>query len=246
MDHPNHHMEIIAHRGASHDAPENTLSAFELAITQGADAIECDVRLSRDGELVVVHDETLKRTTGDGRGVNALSADELHRQGIPSLASVIGLLPAGRRIFIEVKVGQLALPRMKEVLADSALAWDQVVLMEFDLETVVAMKAAFADATVLWLNDFPRLSPPWSRRRALDRMLETTLKHGLDGMNIQNIRQLGAGIIESCHRNGLECYCWTVDNPGRAEILLRDGIDGIATNRPGWMREQLGLPGRAG
>jgi glycerophosphoryl diester phosphodiesterase len=239
-------IEIIAHRGASHDAPENTVAAFELGIAQGADALECDVRLSRDGALVVIHDATLERTYGDNRGVGEMDQAELIAAGIPLLADVLGLLPPGLRIFIEVKVGLPALPSLKDVLAASALPWEQVVLMEFDLETVVAMKAAFPKATVLWLNDFPLLSPPWSRRRALDGMLETTRKHGLDGMNVQNIPQLDAGIIESCHRNGLGCYCWTVDDPGRAEALFRDGIDGIATNRPGWMRDQLGLPGRAG
>ncbi|MDF7798891.1 glycerophosphodiester phosphodiesterase [Pontiellaceae bacterium B1224] len=245
--------EIIAHRGASFDAPENTLESFQLGLEQGADAIECDVRLSRDGELVVIHDPTVERVAKVTRAVADLSVAELQAlevggwkaakwngARIPTLPAVLDLVPAGRRIFIEVKVGQAALPRLKELLAETALSRSQIVMMEFDLETVIAMRSLFPDIEVLWLNDFPRVSPPWKKRRALQDNIKTAKRHGFDGINVQNIAPLDAEAIAECGAQGLLCYCWTVDQPGRAARLLKGGIGGIATNRPGWMREQLG------
>lgn len=245
-------QEIIAHRGASFDAPENTLESFQLGLDQGADAIECDVRLARDGELVVIHDPTVQRVAKVKRAVADLSVAELQALDagswksvkwngarIPTLAAVLDVVPAGRRILIEVKVGLAALPRLKEVLAATALPHSQMVVMEFDLETVIAMRGTFPDLEVLWLNDFPVLSPPWKKRQALNENIEIATRHGLDGVNIQNIEQLDAEAIADCNAQGLNCYCWTVDEPARAARLFKSGINGIATNRPGWMREQL-------
>lgn len=247
--------EIIAHRGASADAPENTLEAFQLGLDQGADAIECDVRVTRDGELVAIHDSTVQRVAPVKGTVAEMSRAELNTLDvgswkspawrdarIPALADIMDLMPADRRIFIEIKVGLTALPPLKNVLAASTLPVSQVVVMEFDLDTVIAMRSAFPDIEVLWLNDFPLLSPPWKRRRILKKNLDIAQRHRFDGVNIQNIPQLNADVLQSCGRHGLNCYCWTVDDSDRAAQLVKGGINGIATNRPGWIREQLDLP----
>lgn len=234
-------MEIIAHRGASFDAPENTIEAFQLGLDQGADAIECDVRLSSDGELVVIHDADLQRVAGVDRAVSELTVAELksHDSRIPTLKEVLELVSAAHRIFIEVKIGLPAIAPLKKLLADTQVPLSQIVLMEFDLDTVIAMKKSFPETEVLWLNKFPLLSFPWQRKRALKQILQTAKQEGLDGVNLQNISQVNAGIIRSCKKQSLRCYCWTVDGPFRAASLIGNGIDGIATNRPGWMREQL-------
>ncbi len=247
--------EIIAHRGASDDAPENTLESFQLGLDQGADAIECDVRVSRDGELVAIHDSTVDRVAQVKGTVAEMSRAELNAldvgswkspdwQGarIPALADILDLMPADRRIFIEIKVGLTALPPLKKVLAASALPSSQVVIMEFDLDTVIAVRGAFPDIEVLWLNDFPWWYPGWIKRRALMNNIARSANHGFDGVNIQNIPQLDADSLQACRRRGLNCYCWTVDDPDRAAQLHQGGINGIATNRPGWIREQLDLP----
>jgi glycerophosphoryl diester phosphodiesterase len=232
---------LIAHRGASFDAPENTLAAFQLGLDQGADAIECDVHLSSDGGLVVIHDADLRRTAGIDRAVKEMTMTELKapETGIPTLASVLALVPHNRRIFIEIKVGLPAIAPLEKLLAETPLPMSQIVLMEFDLDTAIALKKTFPAAEVLWLNEFPRLSIPRSRRSALSKILGTARQHGLNGVNLQNIPQLNAEFIRSCHTQALSCYCWTVDDPHRASALIKNGIGGIATNRPGWMREQL-------
>jgi glycerophosphoryl diester phosphodiesterase len=237
----NRSVDIIAHRGASGDAPENTMEAFQLGLEQAADAIECDVHLSSDNELVVIHDPDLQRTFGINKTIKSQTMTELKNldKRIPSLKEVLELVPENRRIFIEVKVGMPSIVPLKKLLAASTLPFSQVVLMEFDLETVIAMKAAFPEAEVLWLNDFNPLSLAWYKNRTLRKNFETARQHGLSGVNLQNIPQLDREIIQACREHDLKCYCWTVDDPDRAAELIKGGIDGIATNRPGWIREQL-------
>lgn len=246
--------QIIAHRGASTDAPENTLEAFQLGLDQGADAIECDIHLSSDGELVVIHDATLERVAGLKKTVASLSLKELQELDvgswktptwrtarIPTLTETLDILPADRRILIEVKVGLGALPQLKKVLNACKLPRSQMILMEFDLDTVIGMRAAFHDIEILWLNDFHPLSPPRRRKKTIERNIQRTKDLGFDGVGLQNIRQLDAEVIKSCHALDLGCYCWTVDDPARAALLMEGGINGVMTNRPGWMREQLNL-----
>jgi glycerophosphoryl diester phosphodiesterase len=111
--------------------------------------------------------------------------------------------------------------------------------MEFDLETVISMKKYFPEAEVLWLNDFPLFSFPWKRKRTLKQILCTAEQHDLNGVSVQNIPQVNAGFLCSCQKLDLSCYCWTVDDPIRASALIGNGINGIITNRPGWMQKQL-------
>ena len=119
-------MEIIAHRGASHDAPENTLAAIRLAWQQEADAVEVDVQLSKDGKLVVIHDDNTKRSGRFARKVNAQTLDELRKldvgrwkgkrwagEKIPTLAAVLATVPDGKRLFVEFKCGPDGIPEFK-------------------------------------------------------------------------------------------------------------------------------------
>jgi len=109
-------VEIVAHRGASAEAPENTRAAVCRAWELGADAVEIDVHLSRDGQLVVIHDETLDRTAGIAAQIADRTAEELSRidvgtwkgcewQGecVPALKQILATVPAGRRLFVELK-----------------------------------------------------------------------------------------------------------------------------------------------
>jgi len=244
--------EIIAHRGASYDAPENTMEAFQLGLDQGADALECDIHLSSDGELMVIHDPTVDRVTDTKGEVGKITKAELgaldagswkapkwRDARIPTLAEVLDLTPPDRRILIEVKCGLTALPRLKEVLGATTLPRDRMIIMEFDLKTVIAARETFPDLEVLWLLNFPRWHPPWIKRRSLMENIERAQDLGFDGVNVQDVPQLNADSIAECGARKLKSYCWTVDDPARTARLFKCGINGVATNRPGWMREQL-------
>src|SRR5438552_9814499 len=111
-------MEIIAHRGASHDAPENTLASVNLAWRQHADAVEIDVQFSKDGKLVVIHDNSTRRTGRVNKKVSEQTLSELRRldvgrwrgrtwsgQRIPTLDEVLATVPHGKRLYVELKCG---------------------------------------------------------------------------------------------------------------------------------------------
>lgn len=154
-------VEIVAHRGASAEAPENTLAAVELAWKLGADAVEIDVQLSRDGHLAVIHDATLNRTAGVKGRVRDMSMSELQKtdvgtskgeqwQGvmISALPEILATIPAGRRLYVELKCDDFsrANPQMiaalQRDLAAAAIAPDSVVLISFSPTLLSAAKEA--------------------------------------------------------------------------------------------------------
>src|SRR5262249_52335116 len=132
-------MDIIAHRGASLDAPENTLASARLGWEQGADAVEVDVRQSRDGHIVVIHDAHTRRTARVRKRVRAHSLAELraldvgrwkHRhfagERIPTLNEVIETVPPGKRLFVEIKSGPECLPQFVDTVKRSGKAPSQI------------------------------------------------------------------------------------------------------------------------
>src|SRR3954468_15593010 len=122
-------MVIIAHRGASRDAPENTLAAVRLAWAQHADAVEIDVHLTRDGRLAVIHDPDTQRTTGVPRIVAQSTFAELSEldagawknarfagEKIPALEDVLAVVPDGKRLFVEIKGGPEVVPELRRCM----------------------------------------------------------------------------------------------------------------------------------
>ena len=145
-------QEIVAHRGASDAAPENTLAAFRLAWKLGADLIEGDFYLTTDGHIVTIHDKTTKRTAGKDLPVAQSTLAELRQldvgvwkapqyrgQRIPTLAEVLAVVPPGKKILIEIKCGPEIVPQLKTELAQSSLKPAQTIVIAFD-ESVVRRK----------------------------------------------------------------------------------------------------------
>lgn len=243
---------LIAHRGASRDAPENTLAAFQLAWQQGADGIEADFRLTKDGRVVCLHDATTGRTAGFDLTVAEASFDELRRlevggwkgadwQGerIPSLEEVLAQLPSGKMIFMELKSGPEIIEPLKRVLHASGIPVQQLRLLAFDPQLVAMLKEQLPDIRVC-LN----LSYRWSLRRAawspsreeLPAILEQC---GADGLSSMTHSRLNAQLTAELHNSGKEVHVWTVDSARAARHYRSMGVDSIMTNRPGWLRSRL-------
>ncbi len=149
-------VKIIAHRGASFDAPENTLAAVNLAWRQRADAVEVDVHLTRDGHLAVIHDDNTRRTAGLNRKVVRQTMAELSaldagrwkdngrsREKIPALDEVLTGIPPGRRLFIEIKSRGDIASELARILTQSNCRPPQIVLIGFSLPTVASLKRQF-------------------------------------------------------------------------------------------------------
>ena len=244
-------MDIIAHRGASHDAPENTLASVRLGWAQGADAVEVDVRQSRDGHIVVIHDAHTRRTARVNRRVQVQSLDELRAldvgrwkhprhagEKIPTLADVIETVPPGKRLFVEIKCGPECLPQFVDTVKRAGKPSSQVVPIGFDLTTMKLVKWALPDWEVAWVQGFRRnWRGGW--RPTAEKLIVQAKQAGLDALDLGGRGPVNEVFTAKVHAAGLKLYIWTVDAPAKALRLAAAGVDGITTNRPGWLREKL-------
>ncbi len=238
--------EIIAHRGASADAPENTLAAIQLAWQLGTDAAEIDVMLTADGQIVAIHDETTLRTSGVDWAVNDRTLAELKSlevgswkssqfagERIPTLAEVLDLVPAGKRLFIEVKCGIEAIPELVRVLSAARIAREQTVLIGLDFDTIVAAKRALPERAAFWVTEqFASGETNAPLRPATNELIQRAVAAGLDGLDINDLAERPNGDIALIRQAGLATCIWTVNSIERARWLRAEGMESITTDVP--------------
>jgi glycerophosphoryl diester phosphodiesterase len=241
-------VEIIGHRGASYIAPENTMTSFKLGWEKGAD-VELDVYLTKDNKIVVIHDDTTKRTAGTDLKVAESTSDELRKldvgsfksdkyagEKIPFLADVVKTIPPGRKLFIEIKCGQEILPYLREILARSG-KMSRIVIIGFDLDTV-AMSKRMIDVPTCWLRGTEKTKDTEQWIPHDPQLVQTAKDKGLDGLDV-HYAGVTKEFADAVKAAGLKLFVWTVDDLEEAARLVKLGVDGITTNRPGWLREQL-------
>jgi glycerophosphoryl diester phosphodiesterase len=245
-------MEIIAHRGESYTAPENTLAAFALGWSQ-VDVCELDVWPTADGHLLVCHDENTRRTTGVDRLIGRHTRAELQQldagtfkdprfagEKLPGLDEVLDAMPAGKRLLIELKSDAAIVPLLKAPLEKSGKL-EQIALQSFDYATCRAAKAAFPQFRVSLLSELREVAsegggvPPWAG------LISKAQAANLDGLALEYQATIDGACAQQIHQSGLFLHVWTVDDPALALRLLHIGTDGVITNRPGWLRTQLGF-----
>lgn len=241
-------VEIVAHRGASYLAPENTLASVKLGWQKHAD-VEIDVYLTKDNHIVVIHDKTTKRTAGGvdlpvcdtdceqlrALDVGSFKGAEFAGEKIPLLTEVIAAIPKKQRLFVEIKCGQEILPLLRQTIVESGKI-DRIVIIGFDLDTVTASKKLI-DVPTYWLRGTEKdKQKQWIPHDP--KLVQTAKDHGLDGLDVHY-----AGVTEefmqAVRASGQKLYVWTVDDPEEAARLVSLGVAGITTNRPEWLREQL-------
>lgn len=234
-------VQVIAHRGGPAYAPENTLAAFQNAITQGVDYLEFDVQMSRDGELVVIHDETVNRTTDGTGAVRDLSLAELRAldagqgQKIPTFKEVVDLAKANDvNIFPETKSAHLY-PGIEDKMLQ------ELETADFLGQTVIQSFEPASLAKLHQLNPIARLC-------AL---------YGLWQLNVRNpdgdaqfvcpmaeMVLLDPGIIRQAHGEGRQAFVWfgILENPTMYRVMRFLGADGLIGNDPLAIRRALGAP----
>jgi glycerophosphoryl diester phosphodiesterase len=242
---------IVAHRGASHDAPENTLAAFKLAWEKGADAIEGDFYLTKDGQIVCIHDETTRRTGSANLRVAHSTLNELRAlevgswkdsrwkdERIPTLREVLATVPRGKRLLIEIKCGvEIVLP-LKKVLMKSRLRRGQVAIIAFSADVIAACKRALPKIPAFWLTSFKKdSSGAW--QPSLASVLQTLGRIRADGLDCKAHEVVDAAFVRQLRKRKLEFHVWTVDDPEVARRFKALGVDSITTNRPAFLREAL-------
>lgn len=239
--------EIIAHRGASKDAPENTMAAFRVAWEQKADAIELDTYLTADGRIAVIHDASTKRTAGLDKKVVAQSLADLQRldagtwkdakwagERIPSLEEVLATIPEGKRVFIEVKCGPEILPELARVIGACPCKPAQLVIIGFGYDTMKQAKALLPQLEVYWIvgtKKDPKDQEP------VEALIPKAQAAKLNGLDLDYRFPIDAAFVERVHAAKMKLYVWTVDDASRGQALRTAGVDGITTNVPALIRE---------
>lgn len=245
-------FEIIGHRGASRDAPENTLASINLAWKRNADAVEIDIYLTKDGKIVVVHDATTKRYGGPDVKIENQTFDELRKldvgtwksprfrgEKIPTLDEVLQTIPQGKRLFIELKSDRNIVPELKRILDSSKKKPNQTVIIGFSLEAVTAAKRQLPNRKVFWIVRVKQSKRTKEWQPGLPEMIAEVKKANLDGLDLGHAPIFDRDYITKVKRAGLGFFVWTVDDAKVARKLKQNGVDGITTNRPGWLKRKI-------
>lgn len=244
-------VEIIAHRGASYDAPENTVASFALGWQQQADADELDVHLTKDRQIVVIHDADTRRITGTSGAVAGQTLEELRSldagrwkgsrwrgEKLPTLSEALATVPEGKRMFIEIKCRHEILPILEDVLQASGKKPEQLVLIGFDYATMTKARQRFPALAVYWLASYAA-NKKTGKRPDLETLIAKARAARFDGLNLDFKFPIDPEFVAKVKAAGLKLYVWTVDDAAVASRLAASGVQGITTNRPGWLRQQL-------
>ena len=243
---------FIAHRGASYDAPENTLASINRAWREGVRAVEIDVQLSRDGQIVVLHNLDTRELYGRDKEVKNQTAAELREldagrhkgsewkgQRIPLLDEVLATVPAGGNLFVEIKVGPEIIPALAESFTRSGLSAHQIAILSFNWDTIAAAKQAFPGHLVFAVSSFEKNPVSGGWEPTVESLIEQAGEVGADGLDLKAVDCVDATSVAKIKEAGLQALVWTVNDPTLARRLKRAGIDGITTDRPTWLARKL-------
>lgn len=242
--------EIVAHRGFSYVAPENTRAAILLAWRVGSPAAECDVYLTKDQRIMLMHDKSAKRTSGVDIKMEEADSAELEKlevgswkdpnyagEKIPYLEEIIETIPEERTLFIEVKSGPEIVPYLKAVIDQSGKE-AQLVIISFNVDVAAAAKAVMPKIPAYWLVSTEENTLTGKPIPHGFHLIQTAAEKGLDGLNLHHAG-ITAEFAEQARKSNLKLYAWTVDDPQEAQRLEQMGICGITTNRPDYLMKKL-------
>jgi glycerophosphoryl diester phosphodiesterase len=220
---------VFAHRGGGGLAPENTIEAFDNGLRLGADGLELDVRLSRDGDVVVHHDRMLDRTTALGGPIAVRTTSELARANVPLLADVLARY-RDVRVIVELKMNRAALAAAAVDVVRRAGAVDRVCFGSFGtrvLRAVRALEPAVATSAA-------REEVRWALYRSWCRWPVSRVAY--DGYQIPEwagaTRVISPRFVAFAHGANLGVQVWTVDREDDARRLIAWGVDALITDRP--------------
>jgi glycerophosphoryl diester phosphodiesterase len=237
---------IIAHRGASAEAPENTLASFRRALALRVDGIELDVQLSRDGVPMVFHDDTLDRLTGRRGSIAHFTRRELRGfsvrgESIPALTEVLALTRDRCVVQVELKRGTPVGPVVEAVRrARAAFA---VILASFEPELIAEARqqAPHLPRMLIGEGGGPGRATPQARVRRLASVLAGL---GAAGISLNHQSVPSAGFVAALKRRGFCVWCWTVNQPRAMLRLARWGADALLSDDPALLKSTLSPQGR--
>ena len=249
-------VKIVAHRGESLIAPENTIESFTLAWTRGAVCVEGDFYLGKDGEVICMHDENCLRTCGVNRPIPELTLAEIRGfdaglckgepwryTRVPTLREVLDTVPENGEIFIELKSVGPIVDAIRKIFASVSLRPDQLTFIGFDEATISEVKKDFPDHKAYWLTC--NWTGTWehhgSAKYSPDELVAKLRELGVDGVDIQATELLTRPYGDALRAAGLVFNVWTVDTAEEAKRMVEIGVDSITTNRAKFIAAELGL-----
>lgn len=216
---------VIGHRGAKALAPENTLDGIRTAARCHADLVEVDVRLSKDGVLVLMHDETVDRTTGGQGKVEDLFLDDLKALGVPALAEAVSLArELGLGLVVEMKEEGI-----EELLSQGLKGCDAIV-------------TSFYHSSLREVKDLSDLKTGIIISSLPVRPIDLAIWAGADAIFP---KRTNPRLFREAHRQGIKVYPWTINDKEEASWLLRLGADGLVTDDPCLIRSIADQPPKA-
>ncbi|WP_051951159.1 glycerophosphodiester phosphodiesterase [Actinacidiphila yeochonensis] len=261
-------VQVVAHRGASEDVPEHTLAAYRKAIEDGADALECDVRLTADGELVCVHDWRVNRTSNGRGAVSSLELADLAALDFGSWKGQQGDSEAPERFDPGERSRVLTLRRLLELVADTERRVELAIETKHPTRWAGQVEERLLDLLGHFGLDHrsPDGAPSAVRVMSFSVRSLRRVRAAAPGLPTVHLTQyvlpryrdgrlpLGAtiagpgvrvlrahpGYVERAHQAGHPVHVWTVDRPEDVELCVRLGVDAIITNRPRQVLAQLG------
>lgn len=247
---------IIAHRGASFDAPENTVAAFNEAWDQDADGIEGDYHLTSDNQIVCIHDKDTRRTAGASKVVSKTPLSELKAleygrwkdekfQGemIPTFAEVCSLVPDRKLMIIELKTGPEIVPFLASEIESANMNHTQLWIISFNSSTIAKSKELLPNIRAHWLTGYRKNKDTGEWSPNASEISATLSACHADGLGTQhNTDVVNERFLSDLKQRGLqEFHVWTVDDADDAKYYRGLGAMGITTNRPGYLRQALDL-----
>jgi glycerophosphoryl diester phosphodiesterase len=247
---------IIAHRGASHDAPENTLSAVDLSIEQGADGFEADFYLTCDCKIACFHDKDTERIAGkkydivrtpwsclETLDVGKWKDLKFEGERMPNMRQVLAAVPKGKLIFIELKSSTEIICPMKREIEQSGLDPKQIVVISFHADAIAKSKREMPHVKALWLSGYKK-NKDGKFTPGVEEVAKTLKRIKADGFNSEgNRKHFNKAFIDRLRELGCDEFSvWTIDKPKDAKYYRDLGAWAITTNRPGWLREKMEKP----
>lgn len=261
-------MKFVGHRGASDDAPENTQESVMLAWEQGAYGAECDIILTKDLKLVLMHDDSTKRTALNGvdlivektdwaelqkLDVGSWKSEKWRGVKIPLLENVLRAIPDGKHLFVEIKTGNAnsgADPRvidhLPELIEKEKISPDKVSFICFDHSFLNRLKKRLPLYKTFYLTTFepqPGKWPDVRNEQELEVYIKEALKNGIDGLDMENSPVIKREWVQRIHDSGLKVVIWSYGKDDTLENARRYndiGIDYLTTNMPEVLLRILG------
>lgn len=241
---------VVAHRGASGLAPENTIPAFELAWKQGADAIEADFRITKDGHIICIHDEDTKKVAGKNLIVKDSTLEQLRQLDvgakkakqytgtkIPTMQEVFATIPTGKKIYIELKSGKEIIPSLLKEIKQSKLNEDQITIISFNPLVLEEIRKQLPTIRLNWLVSFKRnLAGNYKPKPSLVYQILKSIK--ANGLSTSQ-NHVNRHFIEYIQKQGYEHHVWTINDAKSAKKFQQWGTHSITTDYPGTIKKSL-------